>query len=81
MKLSTSHRLKKFENSELRRVSGPRTNEIIENCIMRNFLIVLPKYCNGQIKEGETAGECSLHGKEKSPYKVLAAKPEGKRPP
>jgi hypothetical protein len=35
-----------------------------KTCIMRSFLLVLPIYYNDQIKEGEAAGECSLHGKQ-----------------
>jgi hypothetical protein len=41
---------------------------------MRSFLIVFPKYYNNQIKEGEMAGECSLHGKEKKCIQSFGSK-------
>jgi hypothetical protein len=53
MKLSFSHNRKKFENSELMKVSGPRMEEIIvtvKNCIMKSFLIRLPKYYINRIE-------------------------------
>jgi hypothetical protein len=51
-----------------------------ENCIMRSSIIcTLSKYWDDQIKEDELGRHVAHMGEVRNVYKVLVAKPEGKR--
>jgi hypothetical protein len=39
MTLREEHRLRVFENKVLRRIFGPKGDEVTGNCIMRSFVI------------------------------------------
>jgi hypothetical protein len=80
--LREEHRLRVFENRVLRRVFGPKRDEVTG--IGENFIkntVLLAQYCSGDtIEKNEMGGRVALMGEEKGVYRVLVGKPEGKRP-
>jgi hypothetical protein len=76
--LRAEHRLRVSENRVLRRLFGPRRDEVtggwrkLHNEELHNSW-------NDQVKEDGMGRACSAHG-EKNAYEILLGKPEGKRP-
>jgi hypothetical protein len=84
--LREEHRLRLFENRVLRRIFGPKSDDVtgkwrkLHNEELHN-LYSSPKIIR-QIKSRRMrlAGHLARMGEEKKVYKVLVRKPEGKRP-
>jgi hypothetical protein len=85
LKLREEHRLRVFENRVLRRISGPKRDEVtgewrkLHNEELHN-LYSSPDIIR-QIKSRRMrwAGHVARMGEERKLYKVLVGKPEGKR--
>ena len=82
--LREERRLRVFENRVLRRVFGPKTDEVTgngENYIVRNLVICTPYpiFC-GWLKSRRMrwAGHVARMGKGRGVHRVLVRKPEGK---
>jgi hypothetical protein len=75
-----------FENRVLRRILGPKRDEVMGEWRKLhneelNGLYSLPQYRAGdKIEKNETDGACSTNGEKRGVYRVLVGKPEGKRP-
>jgi hypothetical protein len=74
--LREEHRLKVFENRAMRRIFGPKRDEVTgsgEKYIMRNLMIcTAPLYCSGDIiKKNEMGWTCSTFGERRGIYRVL----------
>jgi hypothetical protein len=78
-------RLRVFENRVLRRIFGPRRDEVtgewrklyneeLHDVYSSPSIIRIIK-----IEEGEMGGACSLNGEKRNMYRLLVGKPEGKR--
>jgi hypothetical protein len=83
--LREEHRLRVFENRVLRRIFGPKSDEVTgEWRKLHNELHSLYSSPNiiRQIKSRRMrwAGHVAHMGEERYAYKVLVVKPEGKRP-
>jgi hypothetical protein len=67
-----------FENRMLRKIFRPKRDEVTEgwrkphNEKLHNF--------NDQVKVDEMGKACSWNGENRNAYRILAGKPEGKRP-
>jgi hypothetical protein len=81
--LREEHRLRVFENRVLRRIFGPKRDEIIGSCRkLNNEDILYPKYnYNYKVNEDEIGTTFSTHGVEDNAYSLMARTSEGKRPP
>jgi hypothetical protein len=83
--LREKHRLRVFENRVLRRIFGPKRDEVtgqwrkLHNEELHNFsspdIIRQPKS-----RRMRWAGHVARMGEERKVYKLLVGKPEGKRP-
>jgi hypothetical protein len=78
-------RLRVFENRVLRRVFGPKRDEVTgngENYIMRSLVFCTPyQYCaGGKIEKNEMGGALASMGEGRGVHRVLVGKSEGKRP-
>jgi hypothetical protein len=78
--LREEHRLKVFENRELRRIFGPKKDEVtgewrkLHNLEL-SYFVLFTRYCkSGQVKENETSGSCSSHVEMRYEYKTLVQK-------
>jgi hypothetical protein len=85
--LREEHRLRVFENRALRRIFGPKRDGVTEEWRKLhneklNNLYSFPDIIR-QVKSRRMrlAGHVVRIGEERKVYKVLVAKPEGKRPP
>jgi hypothetical protein len=84
--LREEHRLKVFENSVLRRVFGPKRDEVTEEWRKLhneelNDLYSVPNIVRVvKSRRMRWAGPVARMGEEKVVYRVLVGKPEGKRP-
>jgi hypothetical protein len=83
--LKKEHRLRVFENRVLRRISGPKRDEVTgEWRKLHNELHILYSSPNiiRQIKSRRMrwTGHVARMGKERNVYRVWMGKPEGKRP-
>ena len=79
-------RLRVSENRVLRRIFGPKRDEVtgewrklhneeLSDCTP------LPQYCPGdKIEKNEMGGALACMGERRGIYRVLVGKPEGKRP-
>jgi hypothetical protein len=73
-----------FENRVLRRIFGPKRDEVtgewrkLYNEELHN-LYSYPDIIR-QVKANEVGRACGTHGRGEKAYKVLVGKPEGKRP-
>jgi hypothetical protein len=83
--LKEEHRLKVFDNRVLRRMFGPKRDEVIggwrklHNEELHN-LYSSPNIIRIIKSRGEMGRACNMYGKKRSAYRVLVGKPEGKRP-
>jgi hypothetical protein len=84
--LREEHRLRVFENKVLRRIFGPKRDEVRGEWrkLLNEELHILYSSPNiiRQIKSSRMrwAGHVARMGEERNVYKVLMGKPEGKRP-
>jgi hypothetical protein len=82
--LREEHILRVFENRVLRRMFGPKRDEVtgewrkLHNEELYN-LYSSPDIIR-QVNRYEVGGACGTHGRGEKVYKVLVGKPEGKRP-
>jgi hypothetical protein len=76
--LREEHRLRVFENRVLRRIFGPKMEEVARRT---SYFVLTPNIIR-QIKSRrmKLAGHMARMGEESNVYKVLVGKPEGKRP-
>jgi len=72
-------RLRVFENRVLRRIFGPKRDEVTgsrEKYIMRSLMICSHPYFSGdQIEKNEMGGACSTYGTRRGVFRVLMGKP------
>jgi hypothetical protein len=89
--LREEHRLRVFENRVLRRVFGPKRDEVtgewrkLHNEELHNLYSspdIIRQVKSSQVKSRRIrwAGHVARMGEERKVYKVLVGKPEGKRP-
>ena len=83
--LKKERRPRVFENRVLRRLFGPKRDEVTgngENYIVRSLGSLLPtQYCaGGKIENNEVGGALARMGEGRGVHRVLVGKPEGKRP-
>jgi hypothetical protein len=78
--------LRVFENSVLRRIFGPKRDQVTGECRkLHNEELKDPvpvtQYCLGdKIEKNGMGGACSTYGGRRGIYRVLIGKPEGMRP-
>jgi len=85
--LREEHRLRVFENRVLRRIFGPKRDEVtgewrkLHNEELNN-LYSSPNIVRviKKIKKNEMGGACSAYGEGRGVCRVLVGKPEGRRP-
>jgi hypothetical protein len=84
--LKEEHRLKVFENRILRRIFGPKRNEVtgewrkLINEELHNLYSSPDIITQVKSRRMTWAGHVARTGQERRVYKVLVGKPEGKRP-
>ena len=78
--------LRVFENMVLRRIFGPRRNEVTGDCRRLHHEELNDSYCSPNIvrmiklRRMRWAGHMACMGEERGMYRVLLVKPEGRRP-
>jgi hypothetical protein len=86
LKLREEHRLRVFENRVLRRIFGLKRNEVtgewrkLHNEELHNLYSSPDIIRQVKLRQMRWAGHVARMGEERKVYKVLAGKPEGKRP-
>jgi hypothetical protein len=84
--LREEHRLRVFENRVLRRIFGPKGNEVTEewrklhNAELHNLYSSPDIIRHIKSRRMRWAGHVARMGEERKLYKVLVGKPKGKRP-
>jgi len=82
--LREGHRLRVFENRVLRRIFGPKRDEVTGSELHNEelkYLYYLPNIVQViKSRRMRWAGHVALMGQGRSVYRVLVGKPEGKRP-
>jgi hypothetical protein len=84
--LSEEHRLRVFENRILRRIFGPKKDEVtgewrkLHNEELHNLYSSPDIIRQVKSRRVRWAGHVARMGEERKVYKVLVGKPEGKRP-
>jgi hypothetical protein len=84
--LREKHRLRVFENRVLRRIFGPKRDEVtgewrkLHNEELHNFYSSPDIIRQVKSRRMRWAGHVARMGKERKVYKVLVGKPKGKRP-
>jgi hypothetical protein len=84
--LREEHRLRVFENRVLRRIFGPKRDEVtgewrkLHNEELRNLYSSPDIIRQVKTRRMRWAGHVARMGEERNVYKVLVGKPEGKRP-
>jgi hypothetical protein len=73
LKLRVEHRLRVFENRMLRKIFGPKRNEVTGGCRKLHN-----EELHKKIKKDEVRRACSMN--DKNVCRILVGKPEGKRP-
>jgi hypothetical protein len=85
--LREEHRLMVFENRVLRRIFGPKRDEVtgewrkLHNEELHNLYLSPDIIRQVKLRRMRWAGHVARMGEERKLYKVLMGKPEGKRPP
>jgi hypothetical protein len=75
-----------FENSALRRIYGPRRDEVtgrwrkLHNEELHDMYTSPSIIRNNQVEESEMGGAYSILQEKRNAYRLLVGKPEGKRP-
>jgi hypothetical protein len=81
------HRLRVFENRVLRRIFGPKRDEVtgerrkVHNEELHNLYSSPDIISQVKSRRMRWVGHVARMGEERKVYKVLVGKPEGKRPP
>jgi len=84
--LREERKLRVFENMVLRRIFGPRKDEVTDEWGRLHNEELNDLYCSPNIvrviksRRMRWAGHVALMGEERGVYRVLVGKPEGKRP-
>jgi hypothetical protein len=84
--LREEHRLRVFENRVLRRIIGPKRDEVtgewrkVYNFELHNFYSSPDIIRQVKSRRMRWVGHVALMGQERKVYKVWVGKPEGKRP-
>jgi hypothetical protein len=84
--LREEHRLRVFENRVLRRIFGPKRDEVtgewrkLHNEELHNLYSYPDIIRQVKSRQMRWVGHVARMGEERKVYKVLAGKPEGKRP-
>jgi hypothetical protein len=84
--LREEHRLRVFENRVLRRIFGPKRDEVmgewrkLHNEELHNLYSSPDIIRQVKSRRMNWAGHVARMGEERKVYKVLVGKPEGKRP-
>jgi len=82
--LREERRLRMLENKVLRRIFGPKRDEVTgsgENYIMRSLMTSSPNIVRViKSRRMRWAGHVARMGERRCVYRVLVGKPEGKRP-
>jgi hypothetical protein len=80
--LREERRLWVFESRVLRKIFGPKRDEVTgERRKLHNEEVLLTQYCaGGKIEKNEMGRPCGTYGGEERLYRVLEGKLEGKRP-
>jgi hypothetical protein len=79
----TFRELRMFENRVLRRMYGPKRDEVTgsgENYTLRSLMISTPHPQWFVSRRTRWTGHVARQGERRSVYRVLVGKPEGKRP-
>ena len=75
-----------FENMVLRRIFGPRRDEVTGECRRLHYEELNDLYCSPNIvrvikwRRMRWVGHVARMGEERGMYRVLVGKPDGKRP-
>jgi hypothetical protein len=69
------------ENRVLRRIFGPKLEEVAEDCIMRNFITCSPQHVIRvtESRRMRWAEHVARMGDMRNAYRTVVGKPEGKR--
>jgi len=84
--LREERKLRVFENMVLRRIFGPRTDEVTGEWMRLHNEELNDLYCSPNIvwvikwRKMRWAGHVARMGEERGVYRVLVGKPEGRRP-
>jgi hypothetical protein len=84
--LREEHRLRVFTNSVIRRVLGPRRDELtgdwreLQNEELHNLYFSPNISRMIKSKRMRWAGHIARRGEKRNPYRILVGNPEGKRP-
>jgi hypothetical protein len=84
--LKEEHRLKVFENRMLRRIFGPKRNEVpggwrkLHNEELHNLYSSLNTNRTIKSRTMRWAGHLARMGEKRNAFRILVRKPEGKRP-
>jgi len=79
-------KLRVFENMVLRRIFGPRRDEVTGECRRLHYEELNDLYCSPNIvrvikwRRMRWVGHVARMGEERGMYRVLVGKPDGKRP-
>jgi hypothetical protein len=77
------HRLKVFQKRVLRRVFGPKRDEVMgwwRKLYNEELHTLYSPPSSGKVKEEEMGRACIEMGEKRNVYRILLRKPEGKRP-
>jgi hypothetical protein len=81
--LREEHRLGVFENRMLRRIIGPKRDEVTgewKNCIMKSFMYSSPSIIRIiKVRRMRWVGHVAGIGEKRNAYRLLVGKPEGRR--
>jgi hypothetical protein len=86
LRLSDEHRLRVFENRVLRRIFGPKRDEVtgewrkLHNEELRDLYSSLSIISITKSRRMRWAGHVARMGEKRNAYRLLVGKPEGKRP-
>jgi len=82
MTLREERTLSVYQNIVLRRIFGPKRDEVTgEWGKLNNEELNATQYCGSdEIKKNGMGGACCANGERRGVYRVLVGKPEGKRP-
>jgi hypothetical protein len=81
--LREERKLRVFENRVLRRLFGPKSDELTGEwrTLHNDELSDLTQYCaGGKIEKNVMGGACGAYGEGRGVHRFLVGKPEGKRP-